>query len=85
MDFYRPWSDYKAGFGDLCEYWLGLETLHNLTSTHNYSLRVDMEDWSSNWLWSEFGMVSIADEASKYRLDVDYYNVKIAYNHFKES
>ncbi|XP_070767964.1 tenascin-like [Enoplosus armatus] len=42
-DFYRTWSEYSTGFGNLSEeFWLGNELLHNLTSVGPVSLRVDM-------------------------------------------
>ncbi|XP_071758426.2 uncharacterized protein tnxba [Centroberyx gerrardi] len=42
-DFYRTWSDYSTGFGNLSEeFWLGNELLHNLTSVGPVSLRVDL-------------------------------------------
>uniref|UniRef100_A0A3P8WPR9 Fibrinogen C-terminal domain-containing protein n=1 Tax=Cynoglossus semilaevis TaxID=244447 RepID=A0A3P8WPR9_CYNSE len=43
VNFFRGWSDYVGGFGDLSgEFWLGLESLHNLTSAARMSLRVDL-------------------------------------------
>lgn len=34
VDFYKGWHDYKHGFGKINEeYWLGLEKLHELTSS----------------------------------------------------
>ena len=34
QDFYLDWDDYKEGFGDLeGNFWLGLETMYQLTST----------------------------------------------------
>uniref|UniRef100_A0A3P8WVN8 Tenascin XB n=1 Tax=Cynoglossus semilaevis TaxID=244447 RepID=A0A3P8WVN8_CYNSE len=45
VNFFRGWSDYVGGFGDLSgEFWLGelVMTLHNLTSAARMSLRVDL-------------------------------------------
>ena len=37
IDFYRPWNDYKYGFGDLkTEFWLGNEKIHQLTNQRKY-------------------------------------------------
>ena len=33
VDFYRDWNDYVQGFGDKAgEFWLGLESIHQLTA-----------------------------------------------------
>nr|QBA18371.1 VIgL family fibrinogen-related protein 3 isoform 5 [Littorina littorea] len=43
VDFYRGWKAYRGGFGDLQgNFWLGLDNLHNLTSSGDYLLRIDM-------------------------------------------
>ena len=48
VNFYRGWSDYLSGFGDLDgEFWLGLSKIHRLT-TVNTTLRVDLHDFSGN-------------------------------------
>ena len=42
-DFYRGWSSYKQGFGDLDkEFWWGLENLWTMTSPRDriYELRI---------------------------------------------
>ncbi|KAF0303493.1 Fibrinogen C domain-containing protein 1-B [Amphibalanus amphitrite] len=47
-DFYRNWTEYKDGFGDLSgEFWWGLEKLWLMTETmgRRYDLRVDLEDF----------------------------------------
>ncbi|XP_068431422.1 tenascin-like [Clinocottus analis] len=45
VDFFRGWKDYTKGFGSLSgEFWLGLESLYNLTSMTRMILRVDLRD-----------------------------------------
>ena len=39
--FQKTWDEYKSGFGDIgSDYWIGLDTLYNLTATTDWSLRV---------------------------------------------
>ncbi|KAM8840547.1 tenascin-R-like isoform 6-T11 [Spinachia spinachia] len=45
VDFFRGWKDYTKGFGVLSgEFWLGLESIYNLTAMTRMSLRVDLRD-----------------------------------------
>lgn len=47
VSFDRNWRDYRDGFGDLhSEFWLGNDHIHQLSIQGDYSLRIDMEDWS---------------------------------------
>ncbi|XP_053376702.1 SCO-spondin-like [Mercenaria mercenaria] len=44
VDFYRNYTNYTNGFGDLTgEFWLGLENLHEMTSHGSSELRVDVK------------------------------------------
>ena len=64
-DFYRNYTDYTHGFGDLyAEHWLGLEALHHLTRDYSFTLRVDLEDWSggrADATYSDFSISDVAD------------------------
>ena len=43
VNFYRNWTDYVNGFGDLDrEFWYGLEKIHCLTTRENVALRIEM-------------------------------------------
>uniref|UniRef100_A0A3Q0QYU4 Fibrinogen C-terminal domain-containing protein n=1 Tax=Amphilophus citrinellus TaxID=61819 RepID=A0A3Q0QYU4_AMPCI len=43
VNFFRGWKEYTEGFGDQNgEFWLGLESIHNLTAMTRMSLRVDL-------------------------------------------
>lgn len=47
VSFNRGWSDYRDGFGDpRGEHWLGNQALHLLSNHGQYSLRIELQDWS---------------------------------------
>ena len=75
IDFYRDWSSYKNGFGDLHgEFWLGNDNLHRLTAAGNVSLRVDLEDFEGNITYAEYETFQVADQTDKYRILIGGYN-----------
>uniref|UniRef100_A0A672G452 Microfibril associated protein 4 n=1 Tax=Salarias fasciatus TaxID=181472 RepID=A0A672G452_SALFA len=71
VHFYQPWESYRNGFGDPAgEYWLGLETLHQLTQDGNYQLRVDLEDFDGNRVYALYDSFSVDAECDGYALHV---------------
>ncbi|XP_032217881.2 ficolin-2 isoform X2 [Nematostella vectensis] len=71
VDFYRNWTEYKHGFGDLQgEFWLGLEKIHRLTSVISNELRVDMEAEAGETAYAQYNIFSIASESKEYELHV---------------
>ncbi|KAK2820183.1 hypothetical protein Q5P01_023142 [Channa striata] len=71
VNFYRPWDQYKTGFGNAAgEYWLGLENLFYMTLRKPYELLVDMEDFSGNKSFARYSSFSIDSEFDGYRLNV---------------
>ena len=73
--FNRTWEEYKSGFGDVNgEFWLGLETLHNLTSDGQYGMRVDFGDFEGNQYWAGYSSFSVGAEGDKYRLSISGFN-----------
>ena len=74
-DFDRLWAHYKAGFGDPAgEFWLGLDTLHSLTTSQSYGLWVDIEDYDGTQYCAKYSHFLVGDEASEYLLDVSGYD-----------
>ena len=74
-DFYRGWSEYKSGFGQLtAEFWLGNDKIHRLTAARPSSLRVELEDWNGVRAYAKYGKFNIGDEQAKYRLQVSSYS-----------
>uniref|UniRef100_A0A1I8GA62 Fibrinogen C-terminal domain-containing protein n=1 Tax=Macrostomum lignano TaxID=282301 RepID=A0A1I8GA62_9PLAT len=71
-DFYRNWTDYAVGFGQepSRNFWIGLRTLHWLTSPTARTLRVRMKKWDDTEHWAEYSSFSVADETDKFRLRV---------------
>ena len=69
VDFYRNWTDYKEGVGDVSgEYWLGYDVIHQLTSHYNYTLKVVLTDWDDVTRYAVYDTFRIADEADCYRM-----------------
>ena len=68
-----PWSSYKNGF-TLTDggYWLGLEQVHNLTSSASYRLLVDFTcSGASVWKSVEYPSFVIGDEINtRYTLNI---------------
>ncbi|XP_022786569.1 uncharacterized protein LOC111326757 [Stylophora pistillata] len=74
VDFYRGWTDYKNGFGNLNgEFWLGLDKIHRLTIIKN-KLRVDLMDTKSNTAYAEYDTFAVASERTKYQLSLGTYS-----------
>ncbi|XP_062395947.1 microfibril-associated glycoprotein 4-like [Sardina pilchardus] len=69
VNFYRPWSHYKKGFGNKNgEYWLGLDNILLLTLRNNNELRVDMEDWDGGKVYAQYTSFSVDLETFGYTL-----------------
>ncbi|PKU42164.1 tenascin-n isoform x1 [Limosa lapponica baueri] len=75
LDFYKRWKNYVEGFGDPTgEFWLGLDKLHNLTSSSpiRYELRVDL--WTaSESVYAVYDFFQVASGKDRYRLSVGNY------------
>ncbi|KAM8826917.1 uncharacterized protein tnxba [Synchiropus picturatus] len=72
-DFFRSWSEYRAGFGNLSEeFWLGNELLHNLTNIGPVSLRVDMRS-GNDTAHAHYANFSVDSEERFYTLMVSGY------------
>ena len=69
--FYRPWDDYVSGFGDVrCNYWLGLDAIHDLTTAQPMLLQIDVEPWSIPPVSINYQQIQVGDEASDYLLTI---------------
>jgi hypothetical protein len=70
-DFYRGWSDYKVGFGNLIgEFWLGLDKIHRLTKSNQSVLRVDLMDIDGSKGYAQYQSFSVASDSDSYKLNV---------------
>lgn len=70
--FYRKWTDYAAGFGDVQkEYWIGNNALHALTSSgEQMSLRVVLQNSSWDSVSIDYGRFKIASAEDLFRISV---------------
>ncbi|XP_052818121.1 ficolin-2-like [Mya arenaria] len=73
-DFYRTWNEYKNGFGDLENFWLGNEYIWALTNSGNYSLRVDLTAPDGQTAYAHYSNFKIGPESDNYRLHVSGYS-----------
>jgi len=69
MDFYRPWVDYKNGFGWVGrEHWLGLDKINRLSKTMPHRLRIDLSAFDGVHAHGTWRTFMVDDEAHKYTL-----------------
>ncbi|XP_071177653.1 ryncolin-4-like [Mytilus edulis] len=73
-NFYRGWTAYEEGFGNLTHnFWLGNAKIHKIVTTGNYQLRVDLEDFEGNTAWTKYTKFNIGDATTNYKLKVSGY------------
>ena len=71
LDFYRNWTDYKSGFGNLSgEFWLGNDNIHLLTKDSNQSLKVELR-YNDETAYADYSTFWTENEDQKYRLHVE--------------
>ena len=75
VDFYRYWTDYENGFGNLTgEFWLGLSKIHRLTKEGSNTLRVDLGDFEGNTAYANYSTFNVGDGSTEYILTVGGYS-----------
>jgi hypothetical protein len=72
VDFYRNWTDYKTGFGNLSgEFWLGLDKIHRLSTSGQDVLLVYLQSFEGQTVHAEYEDFSVGNESEAYILNVD--------------
>ncbi|XP_078372113.1 microfibril-associated glycoprotein 4-like [Oculina patagonica] len=74
VDFFRNWTSYKNGFGNLSgEFWLGLDKIHRLSSLKWNTLRVDLCDFNNVSAYAEYDKFKVLNEQDFYALGIGKY------------
>ncbi|XP_066304515.1 angiopoietin-related protein 6-like [Branchiostoma lanceolatum] len=69
------WDQYEQGFGDPAgEYWLGLATLHEITTQKDHYMRLELEDFDGTSSWAEWSFFQVGPASDNYRLRVAGYS-----------
>ena len=72
VDFFRKWTEYQNGFGDLKgEFWLGLDKIYRLTNQTKNELSVDLTDWDGNSSQALYNGFTVGGESTNYIVDFD--------------
>ena len=72
-DFYLDWQQYRDGFGEKPDnFWLGLETIHQLTQTGNFQLRIDMQ-FNGQKYFTQYDNFVVDSETDNYKLHLGGY------------
>ncbi|XP_069132576.1 fibrinogen-like protein A [Argopecten irradians] len=80
VDFYRNWTEYQTGFGDLDgEFWAGLNIIHLLTQ-NGPILRINLMSWKNDTQYAEYQDFRVGDESSKYLLSVSGFSGNVSYD-----
>ncbi|PIK37848.1 hypothetical protein BSL78_25309, partial [Apostichopus japonicus] len=69
VNFYRNWTSYKVGFGELDhEFWLGNDKLYYLTNPGEYQIRIDLVNMHGVPYYAKYDLFRINDESDNYTL-----------------
>ena len=75
VDFYRNWTSYVAGFGELeGNLWIGLDKLHAMTAAYDTELHVYMDTFEGESAWAHYGYFDVGDADLKYKLNIGDYS-----------
>ena len=75
VDFYRNWTEYKEGFGiKNCEFWLGNDAIHQMTSSAHYILKIYLTRWDNVTKYAMYNTFTIDNEDHNYRLTIADYS-----------
>ena len=81
VDFFLGWDTYEQGFGNVSgEYWLGLQQIHRLTTSGQWTLRIDMEDFDGNIKYAQYEDFKIGDAASFYQLSIGAFSGTVGFD-----
>ena len=72
VDFYnRDWVEYEDGFGNLHgEFWIGLRSMHCLTSQGNWELRIDYQLKNGTKSYLHYNKFAIGPAEDQYPLNI---------------
>ena len=71
VNFYRNWTDYVSGFGDLeGEFWYGLEKIHCLTTRENVELRIELGNGLKPSIVWTYQLFKVGGTETNYRLTI---------------
>ena len=73
-NFNRTWQECAQGFGDLeGNFWLGLDTIHYLTSRDNVTLRIDLKASNGTQGFAKYTEFRIAGRDTEYTIHIGGY------------
>ena len=69
VNFDRGWDDYVNGFGEEDgNYWIGLEEMHQLTTTHDVGLNINIETFEGEPFTLKLETFTVGSAANNYAL-----------------
>ncbi|XP_075155865.1 angiopoietin-related protein 6-like [Haematobia irritans] len=72
LNFHRSWDEYKEGFGDPSsgEFFIGLQTIYEMTTKTAYELLIELEDWDNEGRYAFYDHFKIGREEESYHIRV---------------
>lgn len=67
LNFYRNWTEYKEGLGDVHgDHWLGLDKLYAIVTMGQHELLIVLEDFDGVVAYAHYDNIKIGSESEKY-------------------